>query len=114
MQVNKLLSSFNAVMTIFFGCFKLKSLKFTTLIVFHTAVVLIKFVLSCVLFRVDKTDHRHCCCARCNSEFSAGRNADECEFTRCGSRDVQTNQACLSPKGAVLCHKTGTLHYVIT
>lgn len=44
-----------------------------------------------------------------NTKFSAERNVVDCQLWGYFSRDVQTNQASLSPKRDILCHQTGKL-----
>lgn len=60
-----------------------------------------------MLFRWGENDCKHFLCTRCHPKLSAQRYVNECQFTRSLSRDVQTSQTHLSPKGTFLCHQTG-------
>ena len=60
--------------------------------------------------RFSEGNYRSFFCPSRNTKFSAERNVAECEFLGYISRDVQTDQTCLSPKRTFLCHQTGNSH----
>lgn len=63
-----------------------------------------------ILSRLSEGNYRSFLCPSRYTKLSVERNAAECEFLGYISRDVQTNQTCLSPKRTFLCHQTGNFH----
>ncbi|XWS53759.1 hypothetical protein CRYUN_Cryun10bG0027800 [Craigia yunnanensis] len=58
--------------------------------------------------RFSEGNYRRFFCPSRNTKFSAERNVAECEFLGYISRDVQTDQTCLSLERTLLCHQTAS------